>query len=531
MKVFIGGSKSISKLDEAVVREIENLVEQGDEILIGDCFGADALVQSELVGYEKVTVYSPFEKGRNNAGGWDVRQRGKRKIGLFERPYLFYAAKDTAMTIDADCGLMIWDGKSKGTFINMMNLVILEKEVKVFLCERASFVTVRTADDLEEILNAKPSYVPYRSFLPKELYEPAIRQCCFSKEMEEYLLKESIRKFELLKVINGAPVPLKKKYEILKTIAETDDMLMDLLRRGIMFSERQNYVSGLNDARSYLFSVVPKSYSYALKETEEALKELDRKSEALFTLEEAWYDLDILEEKKAFIEPFTSFEAVVEYIRKEAEEYPKVDESLGWNEVSVWRPTTRGRMKCRFTYIMFGEEIIYFERSPRRFFYELIETDKSYDYEFELAAEECARKVKLNSGSLSLDLPIPFKAGDIVYVDCLPFVEPKPVVLLEVNNWDCCGVQVLYRDYDSLWRTGALKHGECWDRYRPPLSPLYRLAEFKGELSEEEQIMTEVWNFVRRDEKNGAKLQRKVSHGEGQTEKSIREYIKDQEGN
>jgi hypothetical protein len=37
--------------------------------------------------------------------------------------------KDMAMAQDADCGLMIWDGKSQGTKFNIENMTKLGKEV------------------------------------------------------------------------------------------------------------------------------------------------------------------------------------------------------------------------------------------------------------------------------------------------------------------------------------------------------------------------------------------------------------------
>lgn len=44
MKVFIGGSKTISELDNETKSVLDNLRAENADILVGDCFGADKLV-------------------------------------------------------------------------------------------------------------------------------------------------------------------------------------------------------------------------------------------------------------------------------------------------------------------------------------------------------------------------------------------------------------------------------------------------------------------------------------------------------
>ena len=49
MKIFISGSKSISSLPELAKAFIDQFIENGDEIFIGDCYGVDAVVQTYFV--------------------------------------------------------------------------------------------------------------------------------------------------------------------------------------------------------------------------------------------------------------------------------------------------------------------------------------------------------------------------------------------------------------------------------------------------------------------------------------------------
>lgn len=126
MKVFIGGSKTISKLNEKMRCAIDVFCEQNAQILIGDCFGADKLVQQYLPekGYKKVTVYVSGDIVRNNQGDFEVRHIDVPKN---VSGYEFYRRKDIAMANEADCGLMLWDGKTKGTLCNINELRAQQK--------------------------------------------------------------------------------------------------------------------------------------------------------------------------------------------------------------------------------------------------------------------------------------------------------------------------------------------------------------------------------------------------------------------
>lgn len=55
MNVFVGGSKTITKLKDEAISAIDEFCEADAHILIGDCFGADKLVQQYLYdkGYDR----------------------------------------------------------------------------------------------------------------------------------------------------------------------------------------------------------------------------------------------------------------------------------------------------------------------------------------------------------------------------------------------------------------------------------------------------------------------------------------------
>lgn len=133
MKVFVGGSKTITYLKDEVKNSLDTLCAMGAEFLIGDCFGADKLLQQYLYdkGYSKVTVYVSGERTRNNIGGFIEKHINAEGLSGFE----FYRQKDIVMAEDSDRGLMLWDGKTMGTSANIQDMRRMGKEVTVIRYE------------------------------------------------------------------------------------------------------------------------------------------------------------------------------------------------------------------------------------------------------------------------------------------------------------------------------------------------------------------------------------------------------------
>ena len=59
IKVFIGGSRRVSRLDAPVRVRLDKIVEKGLPVIIGDANGADKAVQQYLFSkhYDKVEVF------------------------------------------------------------------------------------------------------------------------------------------------------------------------------------------------------------------------------------------------------------------------------------------------------------------------------------------------------------------------------------------------------------------------------------------------------------------------------------------
>ena len=101
-------------------------------MLIGDASGVDSAVQKfyNNLSYGNVIVFASDGRARNNIGSWEIR---KIDVPNHTRGFNYYAEKDKAMAEDADNGFMIWNGESKGTLNNIINLLNAEKHTIVYL--------------------------------------------------------------------------------------------------------------------------------------------------------------------------------------------------------------------------------------------------------------------------------------------------------------------------------------------------------------------------------------------------------------
>lgn len=151
-KVFIGGSRRISRLSAEVRQRIDRITEQGFPVLVGDANGVDKAVQKYLHsrGYEPVEVFCSGGECRNNLGKWPVRAVA---TGHARRDFNYYSVKDEQMAQEASVGLMIWDGKSAGTLANAARLLRQHKNVVVYAAPAKRFLTLKGEADWESLLS------------------------------------------------------------------------------------------------------------------------------------------------------------------------------------------------------------------------------------------------------------------------------------------------------------------------------------------------------------------------------------------
>ena len=144
-KVFIGGSRHISRLTVPVLERLRTIMEKELPVIVVDANGADKAVQQYFFskGYQKVEVFCSGSVCRNNIGHWNTRNIDTTTR---DKGRAFYTAKDRAMALEATYGFMVWDGKSPGTLLNVLRLLRQGKKVVVYLTTERRFAELRSPD-------------------------------------------------------------------------------------------------------------------------------------------------------------------------------------------------------------------------------------------------------------------------------------------------------------------------------------------------------------------------------------------------
>ena len=228
-KVFISGSIAIKALPECVLLSLDKMMQNNLEILVGDASGIDEQIQKYFSKhkYKNVTVYSIYNQPRNlNSSDFKVkvidieiesnREREKQK------------EKDKAMTNDSEYSLVIWDGKSKGSYSNILRSLEQKKAVKVYLDEINDFIEKDkiTVPEIEYIYRKNNGYT--------------------AQEIIEYLLEINITQFKNTRDLN--------KYLIeKKIIAKEESIYIPVMDKNFFIIETyQGKVSGLKFTNEFI---------------------------------------------------------------------------------------------------------------------------------------------------------------------------------------------------------------------------------------------------------------------------------------
>ena len=150
-KVFIGGSRRFSKLNKDVKRRLDNIIEKGFTVVVGDANGVDKAVQRYLTSkrHDKVIVFCMAGECRNNLGNWPTREI---TAAPGARGFAYFSTKDRVMVEEADYGLMLWDGKSRGTLTNVVDLVRQGRPVVVYVAPAKAFATLHEPEQLADFV-------------------------------------------------------------------------------------------------------------------------------------------------------------------------------------------------------------------------------------------------------------------------------------------------------------------------------------------------------------------------------------------
>jgi len=138
--VFISGSRSIINLDENIIESLENIIVKNIPVLVGDASGIDRIVQNFFSkrNYQNVTVYSIYNSPRYLVSN----SFKKRQIHIpfkIKTEFEKQQEKDIAMSKDSEYSFVIWDGKSKGSYSNIIRALELNKKIKIYSNNSSSF--------------------------------------------------------------------------------------------------------------------------------------------------------------------------------------------------------------------------------------------------------------------------------------------------------------------------------------------------------------------------------------------------------
>ena len=298
------------------------------------------------------------------------------------------------------------------------------------------------------------------------IFEEILSLLSGSLELHAYLLEhpEKLRTADYADIITGAPIALTEKGRLLERLSEhmTHSEDADLIR----------------------------DYSACLNTALQALKSKD----AAFSAE-LWKDGEQLDG------PYIAF-SMEEVQRAIPKYWEGVDKAIAYWRIEQYRQggasEPEGFACPEYTFAADPNgEVQYFMHDPEK-------------------RRGVWAEGAFGGDSVHLNLPVPYRPGDILEVGCAPYVsKPDYCILTEVGE-DCCDVQCLYPCEDGCIEFGALKHGRyffsCYyaSRYisllygtRVYAGELPRECEFMGRLSEKlhkepefGKTLWQVWNYL-----------------------------------
>jgi hypothetical protein len=200
-KVFISGSIAIGKLSDDVKKSIDKIIANNLQILVGDADGIDTMVQKYCVekNYSNITVYSIFPMPRYRASeSFEMKRVFVSEEIKKERER--QQEKDKAMTMDSDYSLIIWDGKSKGSYANIIRALQNDKKVKVNLNDTFLEPEKTTKEEIDFLYRANNGYTASEvvDFLKESFCDFFTK----TQDLNKYLVQKAI-----LTKDNGVYIP------------------------------------------------------------------------------------------------------------------------------------------------------------------------------------------------------------------------------------------------------------------------------------------------------------------------------------
>ncbi len=454
MITYICGSDiKYSEFPKAFWEHLGELMENGDEILLGDSdFAHRVYGRCKNKQYGNVKVLKSVPQS-------SVKPYPRIKLSLPSSVKMLKKCNEMAA---------VWDGESSGVLIDMLLLIALHKKCRLYYLSSGKCISIKNANDLVKFIRKKESW-------SETDIRHVLEQCGFEEEMVSYSLDNGMpREEHIAEIICKAPVSLKLKSELLEGLCKKNNInyevytrVSDVLDTGAGFDEvKQTVWETIGD-----FGTCLEDCCRRIKCAEYSLKN------CRYYLFEEWYDTDVFMEKSEPVGMFDTVEQALEYVKRE-DELEAEEGCVGedWYRLEAWASELDGTWETpRYDFYIYRGEICWFvELRPDR---------QAHGNVFFMSGDR-----EFFNGPLDLSLSTPFKVGDIVNIDCRPFGPPFHAVVIEARDqFDCCMPQVLFKmPFTDEYRISALKHKHFYKdaetrTYCPPLSPLYRLRSVKPE--------------------------------------------------
>ncbi len=512
MSVFVSGSKRLFinekdegnewHLPETVRERLNELISDGEDILIGDCPGVDSYVQKHLKtsGFKKVTVYVSGSKGRtrNNAGKWEekhFRTQGRTA-------YSYRIEKDFRMAENAEYGIAIWNGESKGTFTNMAYLVAQGKTVQLYYIPENRWISISSVEDLMPFAGEEGK-------IGSEEIQIIMERCAFSKEMIEFQVSENVMSpYTLADVVYRAAIPLDTKEYLLSIMfnkrnmkTEVLDSVSNNISQGKHIKAIKHDIRAIADCRgeesiwTHLWDLHDEIEQAKKERYEGAIDLWEGKPMYLFT---EWYDTEDLCFKSEPCGFFREYGAVQKYIENE-EKDNETDE--GYYRLEVWDDLDHGWDNTRYDYYYYHGQICWFKKLTPR-----MDNNGNKYY-----LTESRKFISLN---VDLNIRTPYKPGDVVSIDCRPFGPVFQAMILEARHqYDCCFPTILFKVFGTDdWRITSLKHRRFFKdismrSYEPMLSPLYKIRKVSEDDNDDyTSMLFTLSKYISENEENAARV-------------------------
>lgn len=311
-----------------------------------------------------------------------------------------------------------------------------------------------------------------------------IKELIQDKEFANFLCKQNLSDTEMIDLICAAPVSLYRKAKMLKKLSEYQK----------------------NDDKEF-------SYITYYNEVQMAISALSLKDDEIFIA--VGYTREHGEKTQFETFPSRSIEKICKYIKNKYE-FKKVTCDY-WHKVEKWHKAT-------------DNEIAESIRDLG------IDCDMADDYIFTFVYDEiCYFRTKgenvkfdLFFSGMSLNLPTPFKVGDILEVSETPFAPKTEVLVLSTSDYDdCCSPSCLFFGKNGL-EVGALKHSHIYKEYiHENVSPLYSVKRFKGKLTKKETVFAVVSEYIKNDKARGEEIYNYIMNSDKnkRTPQALIDYI------